>query len=448
MIESKIIRILVIGSIILSLTGALLMWQGSGASVSLFSQKSEDKVKSSTFLGLMVELAGLKKEQTYLILFQNNLEIRPGGGYLGNFGIVKVRNGNPHTFEIHDTNIFDGFGTVQTEPPTPMKIPLNISNWQMRDSNWSPDFPTSAQKVEYFYHLQGGTEQFDGVVGINATILPELLELTGDIYLKEFDKTFSAKDVLYDLEQEVEKKYIDRNLEEGDRKAIFKALVKETLSQVIKKNFWRQSELKDFITNQFNKKNIIIYLKDKNNQETVSKLGWDGSVDIDHNGDYLMIVEANLAGKKSNFFVKREVEYFVDFTKQKPVVKLRIKFTHQGKERDWFNADYNCYLRVYVPKGSWLTSAVGVRNKTVFLDELNKTVFGNFIRVPVGRERIVEFSYLLPERLRSDVVYKMLIQKQIGVDQMPVSLNITDIYGQEHKMKKEIDRDWEISIGL
>jgi len=161
------------------------------------------------------------------LLFQNNLELRPSGGYLGNFGILKVKNGQVVSLEIHDTNIFDGFGRIKTEPPQPIKDYLKIDNWQMRDANWSPDFPTSAQQAEYFYKLQGGQEEFDGIIGINAALLPDLLKLTGPVYLEKFDKRFESKDVLEQLEYEIEKGYVERGIEPGERKTIFKALVKK-----------------------------------------------------------------------------------------------------------------------------------------------------------------------------------------------------------------------------
>jgi len=125
--------------------------------------------KQVSFLKMIPEIAGFNGEKTYLLLFQNNLELRPSGGYIGNFGIIKVENGNPTVFELHDTNIFDGFGTIKTEPPRPLYDHLKIDNWQMRDGNWSPDFKISAEQVEYFYRLQGGHENFDGIIAINAT---------------------------------------------------------------------------------------------------------------------------------------------------------------------------------------------------------------------------------------------------------------------------------------
>ena len=82
-----------------------------------FSLRNLTGSKQISLLTIAPEIIGFNGEKNYLLLFQNNLELRPAGGYIGNFGIVKVKNGNPISFEIHDTNIFDGFGKIQTDPP-------------------------------------------------------------------------------------------------------------------------------------------------------------------------------------------------------------------------------------------------------------------------------------------------------------------------------------------
>jgi len=98
--ESRFIKILIFVSIGLSIIGGII-----------FSyQKLTLDNKQISFLKIIPEITGFNGERTYLLLFQNNLELRPSGGYLGNFGIIKVKNGKPIIFEVHDTNIFDGFG--------------------------------------------------------------------------------------------------------------------------------------------------------------------------------------------------------------------------------------------------------------------------------------------------------------------------------------------------
>ena len=441
--ESQTIKILIGLCLILAFIGGLNFWQQGW-----WTELKPSQIEQISFWKLLPGLAGFGGEKEYLLLFQNNLELRPSGGYLGNFGILKVKNGQVTSLEIHDTNIFDGFGQVQTEPPQPMRDYLGINNWQMRDANWSPDFPTAAQQVEYFYHLQGGQEEFDGIIGINAAVLPDLLELTGPIYLEEFNKKFESKDILYQLEYEIEKGYVQRGIEPGERKTLFKALVKEILEQLVQKSFWQQKELKDLIFEELDRKNILLFLKDANNQEVISKFNWDGTVDQFYPNDYLMIVEANLAAKKSNAFIKREVEYLVDFTKERPEVNLKIKYLHQGQEKDWFNDDYRAYLRIYLPQGSWLLETNGVAGEIKFVDELNKTVIGHWIVVLTGQEKIIEFKYLLPEGIKEKPEYKILVQKQSGIDSFPFKLVLKNAHQKEFKKEKIIDRDWQGTIFL
>jgi hypothetical protein len=441
--ESKTISILIISSLIFTLVGVLLLWQQGWLTVTDILESSNNKINQFSFWKLIPELVGFQGEKTYLLLFQNNLELRPSGGYLGTFGIAKIKNAQMVSFEIHDTNIFDGFGKVQTDPPQALKDYLKIANWQMRDGNWSPDFPTAAQQVEYFYHLQGGQEEFDGIIAINATILPSLLALTGPIYLEEFDKQFKAEDVLYQIEYEVEKGYWERGIDPGERKTIFKALIKKIVKQLLEKNFWEQKELKDLVIRELDRKNILVFLKDANNQEVFSKLNWSGEINKSYVHDYLMLVEANLAAKKSNYYIKREVEYSIDLSKKRPEVDLKIKYFHQGKQKDWFNDDYRTYLRIYLPYGSYLLKATGVEDETRFLDELNKTVFGNWIIVPTGQEKIIEFNYLLPESIKDESEYKILVQKQSGIDNLPFRIILKGINQKEYIKEKVIEKDWE-----
>jgi len=438
--DSKITKTLIVFSLILLIAGGFLFWNQGWLA-------SQDKIDQISLLKLFSKLAGFTGEKTYLLLFQNNLELRPAGGFLGNFGIIKIKNGQPIVFEIHNTNIFDGFGKVQTEPPQPMKDYLGIINWQMRDSSWSPDFLISAQQAEYFYHLQGGQEEFDGIIGINATILPNLLKLTGPVYLEKFNREFKSEDVLYELEYEVERKYIERGISVGERKTIFKELVKEVLNKLTQKSIWEQNKLKNLLLLELDKKNILIFIKDIKDQKLISEFNWNGEVNKSYQNDYLMINEANFGAKKSNYFVKREIEYFIDLNKEKPEVNLRIKYSHQGKEIDWFSSDYQAYLRVYVPFGSELISANNVDSEAKFFDDLNKTVFGYWIVVPTGQEKIIELTYLLPDNIIKGKDYRILVQKQSGVDSLLFKMILKN-NEKEYINEEIIINDWEGIISL
>jgi len=269
--ESNAVKIIVLFSLILILVGGFFSWRNGWvekvflrADIAGIGDGLGERLDYLSLLRFAPELAGFGQEKTYLLLFYNNLELRPTGGYLGNFGIAKVENGKVNSFETHDTNIFDGFGQVRTEPPAPLKEYLGINNWQMRDSNWSPDWPAAAAQAEYFYHLQGGQENFDGVIALNASVLPGLLGLTGPIYLEEFDQEFNAENVLYQLEYEVEKGYVARGIDPGERKLAFKTLVKTATERLTSNNFWQNNDLRNFALEELNKKNILFFSKNCN----------------------------------------------------------------------------------------------------------------------------------------------------------------------------------------
>lgn len=450
--QSKIIRILIFGFVILAGLGGFIFFKQGWLDRSIAGLVNSVQIdigdNQSVSLGKLIwQAAGFNGEKQYLLLFQNNLEIRPSGGYIGNFGILKVKNGKATSFETHDTNAFDNTSQAVTEPPQPFIKYIKVTNWQMRDANWSPDFETSAKQAEYFYRLQGGQKEFDGVIGINAAILPHLLELTGPIYLEKYDKTFTDQDVLYELEYEVEQGYLKKDLPVSQRKAAFKELIVAVLDKLTKNNIWQLNNLKDLLIQELEQKNLILFFYDQELQEEINKLGWSAQVNKDFAGDYLMIVEANLGARKSNYFVQRSIDYFLDFDGEKPQARLRITFQHKGQQNDWFSHDYQSYLRIYVPEGSWLTDTSGFDSQTEFSKDLGKTVFGQWIRVPTGTEKTIEFTYTLPASIKKESDYKILIQKQSGIDQIPIKIQVKNegrVFGKE----KVITKDWQGAILL
>ncbi len=452
--ESKLTKITIFFSILLAIIGTFVFIRGgwinqesSLANIFNISEKAEEKFNQLSILKILPDLVGLKGEKTYLLLFQNNLELRPSGGYLGNFGILKMGNGQPKKLEIHDTNIFDGFSNAAIEPPQPLKTYLKIDNWQLRDSNWSPDFKVSAIKAEKLYHLQGGEEEFDGIIAINASVLPDLLEITGPVRLEEFNKTFESEDILYQLEYEVEKGYAQRGIEPGERKTIFKSLVKKIFNQLTGENLLAKNNFIDFALEKLDNKDILLYFKNENAQDVISKQQWDGQIEKNNQGDYLMLVEANLGGKKSNYFIKREAQYTVDLSQKKPVGRLKIQYTHEGKNKDWFSDNYLFYLRIYTPSGSWLTETSGFKPDLSFSDDLGKKVFGQWMTIPVGQTKEFKFVYHLPKEIKEEN-YQLLVQKQSGIEELPIKIIIIKPNKEEVIKEIIVSNNWQGEIAL
>jgi hypothetical protein len=372
-------------------------------------------------------LAKDNTEKTFLILFQNNMEIRPGGGYIGSFGILKLKNGQVESLQTHDLSNFDGRIPDGVKPPYPMEETLNVHSWKLRDSNWSPDFPTNAKKAEEFYYLGQGEEKFDGIIGITSSVLASFLKVTGPVQIEGYPGTFDSENAIISLEYQVEKGYAQQGIEKGERKSVMNMLAQEIMNRVSNLGNAQKLELAKIILEDLQKKDIQFYFKNSELEKSVEQSKWGGEVDENWNKDYLMVVDANLGAYKSDYYVKRSIDYSVDLSKDVPEVKLLVSYNHTAKQKDWMTNNYQDYLRVYAPNNFWLSSYPGLINPH-FAEELGKKYFGFLINVPIGAQKTYEFNYTLPKELKDN--YDLKIQKQAGINDVPVSVHITEADGK------------------
>jgi hypothetical protein len=361
-------------------------------------------------------------EKTVMILFENNLEIRPGGGYLGSFGILKIKNGKITDLQIHDLSNFDGRVPDGIIPPYPMKEILRINSWKLRDSNYSPDFPTNARKAMEFYYLAKGEEKFDGVVSIDANVLTSFLKATGPISIEGYPGTYDSENAIISLEYQVEKGYVEQGVEKGERKSVMNLLAQEIISRVSNFSNAQKLELAKIILDDLERKDIQLYFDNKTLEQTVLNSNWGGKVDENWKQDYLMTTDANLGSYKSDYYVKRTLDYSVDLSKENPEVVLKVSYNHTAKQKDWMTNDYTDYLRIYAPQDAWLKDYPGLSNPQ-FGNEFGKKYFGFLLRVPVGQSKTFEFRYTLPKNIKDN--YNLKIQKQPGINDVPVAVHVT-----------------------
>lgn len=392
--------------------------------------------------------------RTYMIMLQNNHELRPGGGFLGQYAVVKVKNGEIISTLVEDANLLDQRikdANIKVTPPWPLQRYAQTKRWLLHDSNFSPDFPTNAEKAQYFYRIGGGREKFDGVIAINADVFNHLLELTGPItapvetftyangtFAKSIEnKTFTSENGTLMLEESVEKKFlINDDIEipaeyKRNRKNVLKSLATEMISrlnhvgQIPKIAGFAQTELRD--------RDVMIWFKDPSLQSVVGSVHWDGAVAKGWANDYIMVVDANLGALKSDYWVKRSLEYSVDFTAgPKPVATVNYTYNHTATHGDWRTSDYHTYTRILAPKGSKYIDGSRVKTGGVLAqdsDEFDKTIFGYKVDAVMNQKLSTGIKYELPETIKADG-YQLLIQKQSGIGNIPVTVRIKTDKGE------------------
>ena len=386
-------------------------------------------------------LLGLSNEKTYLLLLQNNTELRPTGGFLGTYSIVKLKNGSIEHFQTDNVYNLDEPNKEKLHiiPPWPLKKYNAVNDWFMRDANWSPDWPTSAEKIEWFYHEEGGVEKkIDGIIAIDPDFLIPLLKITGPIKVEDVE--FNQKNFVYELEYQVEKGYLRQGLNLNDRKEIIGVLGQELLSHIYELPIKEWPDLWQTVKNSIDEKHVLAYFKNQDLQQEVVAQNWGGEVKMtDH--DYIMVIDANLASLKTDSVMERGVHYkLTESADGQLIAKVIITYQNNGGFT-WLTTRYGTYTRVYVPKGSELINTIGsmqdrhtnIAGQTQITEELDKTVFGAFISVEPGELRQLIFEYKLPERIKrhyKNGIYQLIIQKQAGTTGHKLNLDLS--------LKKEV----------
>lgn len=401
---------------------------------------------------LIEELLGKNGPRVYLFLFQNNQELRPTGGFVGTYGILEFKNGHARRFFID--GIFNPDGQLKENIIPPKPIQKISAAWSLHDSNWFPDFPTSAEKAIFFYEKTGGPT-VDGVFTLTPTVMERLLALTGPIELPEYEMVVDSKNFIPTIQEQVEIKY---DKEENKPKKVL-----ADLSSILIERVFALTDpialynMANIFVEGMNERHILLYTRNQQTQALIEENGWSGNIDSSPH-DYLNVVHANVNGYKTDGVIDDTIEHNVTIQEDGSVLATTaVTRVHKGGNTpfEWWNKVNSNYMRVYVPQGSTLITATGhtrefppapldyqllgfkedetVRQEeerividettgTRVGEEFGKTVFGNWVYVSPGESVRVEYTYLLPFRIdplkESARSYSLLFQKQPGVEEV------------------------------
>ena len=375
-------------------------------------------------------LLGMDAERTYLVIFQNDKELRPTGGFMTGYSLMKVKSGKIQPVTSDDIYNLDKRYRAHITAPKPflehIKQPYGANpNWRLRDMNWSPDFKMA---ISSFLEeaKTAGLKEVDGVIAVDTNILVSLLEVTGRIGVPEQGNFSAEKDprcdcplVIYELESyaDVEKPIVwDPNTGKivygeivDNRKAILGPLVNSVIANSLAQPKEKVPVLAQVVLSNLMDKHVLLYMFDEDTQKAIETFNVGGRVK-DTEGDYLQIVDANIGGRKANLYVQQEVVDKVVKKGDKVVHELEITYKNPQKHDGWLNSVLPNSIRVYVPKGTKLISSSGAGDMETS-EELGKTVFNGFFELrPEGVVKVM----LEYEVSKVGEPYTYLIQQQPG----------------------------------
>jgi hypothetical protein len=415
-------------------------------------------------LTVAVELPGLMGATTdgsakYLLLVQNEDELRPTGGFITAADTLVIRNGRLSTVTFVNSGNLDNWDRPYPVAPWQLKQYMNSRVLIFRDSNWFTDYRTAAMYAEYLY-AYSEDQAVDGVIAFDQHLLVEVLKVTGPLEVEDAPYPIDANNVVEYMR--AAKEPTPENLATpGWNNKVF--LNKITIA-LIRKVFSGDVEWEPLfatLLQELNQHHLMIQLDHPAMTSLLEKYRWDGAVRPGE-GDFLMVIDSNIGFNKTSTVIETRLSYAVDLRNPiSPTASLTVnhvnraegvkvckhwsKIKAEGEQYYPISDCYWNYLRLYTPQGTKLLDAVPQdipdnwmiikRENPSQVDILEEDIegvqaFGTLQVVPGGESLAMNFQYALPvdvvgsDPMTGFKVYRLKVQKQPGTVAIPLNLLI------------------------
>lgn len=419
------------------------------------------KVALQAFLDqsdILLAVLGTERERQYLLLFQNNHEMRPTGGFIGSIALINVDRGVVEEIDVQ--SVYDGDGQLREfiAPPNPL-LPIT-DRWYLRDANWFVDWPTSAQKISDFFEKEGGPT-VDGVIAMTPEVVRSLLVVTGPIEVPQYGVTVDVDNFWTVTQDQVTYGY---DTELNKPKQFLADLAPLLLQRLFAAPGDSSLQTLSVLMDMVQRKHLLFFFQNDNLQQQLVETGWAGVLPRDQQG-FLTVNNANIGGHKSDQFIEQEIDYRLEVHDSGDVdVVVTIRRTHQGPQEaldyeyppgeDPARKDNIVWQRVLVPAGAELIDAQGFTSRayvpnwivpnddlplnvdpdlaawqrgqtfhpsgTIIGREAGYTFFANWVITKPGETSVVLYQYRLPNHARMPSLFdpaerfEALVFKQPG----------------------------------
>jgi len=392
------------------------------SALATLNESAPDVKKALTLFPTLLGTDGA--EVRYMIIMQNDKEIRPTGGFWTNYATFKIKNALlTSDFTSQDMYSIDlALESIDSyydfpDAPAPYTKYLKVEHLFTRDTNTSPDFPTSVANFMEFYNMAGRVipseiKPVSGVIAIDTNVLAELMDVTGPVTVNGI--TYTSDNVVLELE-----KLASLTLaEQSGRKRVLGYLMQAMLVNVFESESSLWPQLVEKVIDLAVRKHVLVNLDSVEAQELVEKYGLGGTITDPVEGDYAYVVSTNLGGDKTNWFVEKDVTHMLEEVEGRWMKTVTIDYSYPQPSAEYapFVKRFRDWVRVYVPLGSELVSAEGIEDSFGGGSEKGKDYFDGFLTLGPDETKTVTFKYYLPDGVVvSGDPYKLLIQKQPGI---------------------------------
>jgi len=308
-------------------------------------------------------MLGVDHTRTFLVQTMDRAELRPTGGFTGQFGELSITGGRVAPFSLKDISLVeytDNSPTLGLVTPPQYRSWWPFANWGLRDSNLSADFPTSAQIAINKYKSEVG-HQVDGVIMFTPFLIEHILQVVGPIQVPGYNDTITAQNIeerLHYYQQDSTGLAKQVIYQPGDKATSSRKRFTALLAQLLMDRV-RHAPPDEILTiasqvlQDLKTKDLQIYVTNPQVEQLLMKLGDAAQVDRSPAHDGLYVVQANLSASKASQYVRTILHDTVTLNANggaTHVLQMRLVYDQLGPVYGYDT--YHDYVRVYVPPTS------------------------------------------------------------------------------------------------
>lgn len=376
------------------------------------------------------KLLGGNGAKRYVLFFYNNMELRPGGGFLGSFATVNFDNYTMRDLIVYDVYDADGQLKIHLEPPEAIRDHLEQPHWFLRDSNFSPDFPENVKNAHVFLEKEMGFTPFDGAIGVTTTGITNIIDAFGTLYVPDYKEIVDKNNFYLKTQEQAQTDFFPGSTQ---KKSFLSALLQTMIANSNKVN---KGALSRNILQNLEEKHLVMNFSDHAFQETITQAGWGGSIlrpecirTTECINNALIPIDANFGVNKANFFVSRNFGIHTRINQDGTVDTSFVSHVQNDSPDYEFGGDYKNFFRLYIPRSSTVEKIL-INGKEIHAFTEKSTAYFKTIELLVITKKqskdIVEIRYTLNQKLKVGInTYQLALQKQIGSLNTNVAMTVS-----------------------
>ncbi len=325
-------------------------------------------LQNQNMVDVVAWLLGVGQTRHFLMQTMDTAEIRGGGGFTGQYGVLSIQNGRVAPFTLHDVSLIDyASNGMNRNRLAPSQYGwMNFGSWGLRDSNLSADYPTTAQINTQVFQEQGGGPD-DGVIDFTPAFIAHILNVTGPIRVALYNETITSSN----LEERLHYYQQDPNaiaIEEVKSNDYGHQARKEFTSLVGKLLLSKVSHLptnklltilKDAVKD-IQSRDLEIYFTNPVAEQWLVNNGYSGGMSTFSKQDGLMVVQSNMSISKASQYVHTTEQDNISLDAQGGAThNLAITLDYNQTGPVYGFDTYSDYMRVYTPKSAQFLSGDG-----------------------------------------------------------------------------------------